>query len=138
MQNYDDLLHDPQLAHRGHFQRVPHVHLGELEFEHYGIRLSESPPRLETPGAAGEIGDAALPLCADVSDPASVRNAFAAAHEAFGRLDVVVNNAAIGPLYRLEDASDAELQATVGTNFLGVLYCTRATPWGASRAYLTE
>jgi crotonobetainyl-CoA:carnitine CoA-transferase CaiB-like acyl-CoA transferase len=50
VQSYDDLLHDPQLAHRGHFQRLEHVHLGELQFEHYAIRPSASPPRLRTPG----------------------------------------------------------------------------------------
>ncbi len=49
-QRFDDLLEDPQLAQRGHFQRLPHLHLGELPFEHYGIRPSASPPRLETPG----------------------------------------------------------------------------------------
>jgi benzylsuccinate CoA-transferase BbsF subunit len=50
VQGMDDLLADPQLAQRGHFQRLRHVHLGELAFEHYGIRLSQAPPRLETPG----------------------------------------------------------------------------------------
>ena len=50
VQGYDALLADPQLAHRGHFQRLRHAHLGELEFENYGIRLAEAPPRLESPG----------------------------------------------------------------------------------------
>ena len=50
VQTSEDLLADPQLAHRGHFQRIRHEHLGELLFENYGIRPSESPPRLVTPG----------------------------------------------------------------------------------------
>ncbi|MDJ0850480.1 MAG: CoA transferase [Myxococcota bacterium] len=50
VQSFDDLLEDPQLAHRGHFQTLRHVHLGDLRFEHYGIRLEESPPELTTPG----------------------------------------------------------------------------------------
>ncbi len=50
VQSCDDLLRDPQLAQRGHFQRLEHLHLGELQFEHYGIRPSASPPRLRTPG----------------------------------------------------------------------------------------
>ncbi len=50
VQHFDELLSDPQLAHRGHFQRRSHVHLGELPFENYGIRLSESPPVIDTPG----------------------------------------------------------------------------------------
>jgi len=50
VQTYDDLLNDPQLAHRGHFQRLEHAYLGELPFENYAIRPSASPPRLRTPG----------------------------------------------------------------------------------------
>ena len=50
VQDFDDLLRDPQLAHRGHFQKLRHVHLGDLEFENYGIRLSENPPALRAPG----------------------------------------------------------------------------------------
>jgi benzylsuccinate CoA-transferase BbsF subunit len=50
VQSYDDLLRDPQLAHRGHFQLLDHDPLGELHFEHYGIRPSASPPALRSPG----------------------------------------------------------------------------------------
>jgi benzylsuccinate CoA-transferase BbsF subunit len=50
VQTCDDLLEDPQLAHRGHFVRMRHRHLGELAFEHYGLIFSEGSRRLETPG----------------------------------------------------------------------------------------
>jgi crotonobetainyl-CoA:carnitine CoA-transferase CaiB-like acyl-CoA transferase len=50
VQDFQDLVRDPQLASRGHFRRLQHVHLGEMAFEHTGIRLSESPPRLERAG----------------------------------------------------------------------------------------
>ncbi|MGI9589956.1 MAG: CoA transferase, partial [Myxococcota bacterium] len=50
LQRMDELLEDPQLAHREHFQRRRHVHLGELAFENYAIRLAESPPVIATPG----------------------------------------------------------------------------------------
>jgi benzylsuccinate CoA-transferase BbsF subunit len=50
VQTCADLLADPQLAHRGHFVRLRHRHLGDLSFEHYGIRFSESERRLESPG----------------------------------------------------------------------------------------
>jgi len=43
VQGLAELLDDPQLAHRGHFVPLPHVHLGELPFERSGFRLSESP-----------------------------------------------------------------------------------------------
>jgi benzylsuccinate CoA-transferase BbsF subunit len=50
VQDFDELLADPQLAHRGHFRRLRHVHLGEMAFENYALRLSGGAPRLETPG----------------------------------------------------------------------------------------
>jgi benzylsuccinate CoA-transferase BbsF subunit len=50
VQGFDDLLRDPQLAHRGHFRTVSHRYLGELRLENYGIRLSGDAPRLATPG----------------------------------------------------------------------------------------
>jgi benzylsuccinate CoA-transferase BbsF subunit len=50
LQRFDELLEDPQLAHREHFHTLAHPHLGELPFESYGIRLAESPPEIETPG----------------------------------------------------------------------------------------
>jgi benzylsuccinate CoA-transferase BbsF subunit len=50
VQTFEDLLRDPQLAARGHFRRLRHVHLGELDFEHSGLRLAGHPPRLESPG----------------------------------------------------------------------------------------
>jgi len=61
VQDMDDLLRDPQLAHRGHFRKLRHVHLGELQFEQYALRPSESEPRLETPGPnLGEHNDEVL------------------------------------------------------------------------------
>ena len=61
VQGFDDLLRDPQLVHRGHFRALRHVHLGELQFENYGIRIEGSDPRLETPGPnLGEHNDEVL------------------------------------------------------------------------------
>jgi crotonobetainyl-CoA:carnitine CoA-transferase CaiB-like acyl-CoA transferase len=53
--NEDDLLKDPQLAHRGHFRPILHRHLGTIPFEHSGVRLSDSPPRLDRP--APDLGE---------------------------------------------------------------------------------
>jgi crotonobetainyl-CoA:carnitine CoA-transferase CaiB-like acyl-CoA transferase len=50
VQDFADLLRDPQLASRGHFRRLRHASLGELDFEHTGLRLAAHPPRLEAPG----------------------------------------------------------------------------------------
>ena len=45
---------------------------------------------------AAEAAGEALAVPADVSDPASIRDLFARAREAFGRLDLLFNNAGIG------------------------------------------
>jgi benzylsuccinate CoA-transferase BbsF subunit len=50
VQRFDDLAVDPQLAARGHFEKLEHVHLGEMAFEHNAVRCSESPQRLHSPG----------------------------------------------------------------------------------------
>ncbi len=42
VQTAADLIVDPQLSHRGHFETLRHVHLGELAFERSGFRLSYS------------------------------------------------------------------------------------------------
>lgn len=76
--------------------------------------------------AAERLGDAALPVRTDVRDPDSVRAAFELALRKLGRLDVLVNNAAVGILHRVERAADAELRAQVETNLLGAIYCARA------------
>ncbi|MCH6563270.1 MAG: CoA transferase, partial [Myxococcales bacterium] len=61
VQNFDDLLNDPQLAHRGHFQTLRHSKLGEMSFENYGIRLGDGPPEMRIPGPnLGEHNDYVL------------------------------------------------------------------------------
>lgn len=50
VQDFADLLADPQLAHREHFVALRHAHLGELPFERSGFRLTESPGELRSPG----------------------------------------------------------------------------------------
>ena len=61
VQSFQDLLDDPQLAARGHWQALHHVHLGEMPFERSGFRLSESPGALRTPGPnLGEHNQAVL------------------------------------------------------------------------------
>ena len=61
VQSFADLNRDPQLAHRGHFESASHVHLGELRFEHSGLRLSEARAAVRRPGPnLGEHNDLAL------------------------------------------------------------------------------
>jgi benzylsuccinate CoA-transferase BbsF subunit len=78
VQTVEDLLSDPQLLHRGHFRRLVHPVLGELAYEHSGVRLCAHPPRLERPGPRlGEHNDDVLQGILGL-DPAEVRRLVAA------------------------------------------------------------
>src|ERR1700693_3146397 len=76
--------------------------------------------------AAAEFGPAAKAFVTDISDPAAVRHSMRAIAEHFGAVDVLVNNAALGHLQRVEEADDALLQLEVNTNLLGPIYCIRS------------
>jgi meso-butanediol dehydrogenase / (S,S)-butanediol dehydrogenase / diacetyl reductase len=75
--------------------------------------------------AARNLGGAAVPVVCDISDPDSVRAAFAEIDGRLGSVDVLINNAAVFPIFTIGDATDQELETVVRTNLLGVLYCTR-------------
>ena len=75
---------------------------------------------------AGESAANALVVPADVSDPVSVRSLFARTKEAFGRLDVLFNNAGTGaPAVPLEDLTYEQWQFVVAVNLTGVFLCTQ-------------
>jgi NAD(P)-dependent dehydrogenase (short-subunit alcohol dehydrogenase family) len=62
----------------------------------------------------------------DVSDPASVKAAFAKTKEAFGRLDVLFNNAGIGaPPVPMEDLPYETWKKVVDINLTGMFLCTQ-------------
>jgi len=70
--------------------------------------------------------DAVLPLTLDVTDREAARTAVTRAHDAFGRLDVVVNNAGYGLFGAVEEASEEQARAQLETNFFGALWVTQA------------
>jgi meso-butanediol dehydrogenase/(S,S)-butanediol dehydrogenase/diacetyl reductase len=74
---------------------------------------------------AAEMGPSSEAHATDISDPAAVRGAFAAITARHGGVDVLVNSAAVGHLQSIEQAEDELLQAEIGTNFLGPIYCMR-------------
>jgi NAD(P)-dependent dehydrogenase (short-subunit alcohol dehydrogenase family) len=79
----------------------------------------------ETAGESG-AGERALVVPADVSDPGSVRALFAATVAAFGRLDVLFNNAGRGgPAVPLEDVTDEQWKQVVDVNLTGMFLCIR-------------
>lgn len=71
-------------------------------------------------------GAAVLPLRLDVTDRAACFAAVKAAHDHFGRLDIVVNNAGYGQYGFVEELSEAEARAQMETNFFGALWVTQA------------
>ena len=83
-------------------------------------------PLEETAAKAGLAGERALAIPADISDPASVAALFGQAKEAFGRLDLLFNNAGIGsaPL-PLEDLSYEQWKSVIDINLTGAFLCTQ-------------
>ncbi|MBJ7463849.1 MAG: SDR family oxidoreductase [Mycolicibacterium sp.] len=71
-------------------------------------------------------GEAILPLQLDVTDRDADFAAVKAAHEHFGRLDIVVNNAGYGQFGFIEELSEAEARDQIETNVFGALWVTQA------------
>jgi len=75
---------------------------------------------------AAKYGDAILPIRLDVTDRGADFAAVKLAHDYFGRLDVVVNNAGYGQFGMVEEISESEIRAQLETNLLGALWVTQA------------
>ena len=75
---------------------------------------------------AGPGGQRALAVPTDVSVPESVRALFARTKQAFGRLDLLFNNAGVGaPAVNLEDLSYEQWKNVVDINLTGPFLCTQ-------------
>lgn len=69
----------------------------------------------------------ALPVQTDVTDPAAVARLFDAAVSAFGRVDLLFNNAGTGaPAVPLDELTPAQWRAVVDVNLNGMFYCMQA------------
>ena len=80
----------------------------------------------ETVKAAGAAGERALAVPTDVADPDSIRALFAKTKAAFGRLDVLFNNAGTGaPPIPLEDLTYEQWKTVVDINLSGAFLCTQ-------------
>lgn len=99
-----------RLARAGH-----HVVIGDID---------ESAAR-HTVDALGRDGLQASSVRLDVSDPASVAEAFASIDAAWGRCDVVVNNAGIARTCAFVDFPLDSWQAHLNVNVTGVLLCAQ-------------
>ena len=80
----------------------------------------------KTQEETGEKGKNAIVVRTDVGDPEAVRELFARTKEAFGRLDVLFNNAGVGaPGRPLEDLTYEQWRTVVDANLTGPFLCTQ-------------
>lgn len=75
---------------------------------------------------AEELGGEHLAVECDVASPDSVRAAFAKIAERFPKIDVLINNAAVYEPFKVVDATDEQIAASVTTNLAGPIYCCRS------------
>jgi NAD(P)-dependent dehydrogenase (short-subunit alcohol dehydrogenase family) len=94
----------------------------------YDVALAgrRAEPLAQVIASAGLSAERALAVPTDVSDPESVRALFARAKQAFGRLDLLFNNAGVGaPGIPLEDLTFAHWKNVVDINLTGAFLCTQ-------------
>ena len=90
-----------------------------------GRRLDALEQTIAQAGAGGAAQLLAVPT--DVGDPASVKALFAKTEQAFGRLDLLFNNAGMGaPAVPMEELSYEQWKAVVDVNLTGPFLCTQA------------
>jgi len=80
----------------------------------------------ETKSLAGTLAEHALAVPTDATDPAAVVALFDATRTAFGRLDVLFNNAGTGaPAIPMDELTVAQWKAVVDVNLTAVFLCTQ-------------
>lgn len=101
-----------------------------LELASYGANVVLAARRTEAlDRVAAEVraaGGQPLVVTADVSGPDQVQRLAAAAVERFGRIDVWINNAAVGAIGRFEDIPIEDHARVVDVNLKGVIYGSHA------------
>lgn len=102
-----------------------------LEMAHEGahVVVNAKANRSEAEAVAKEaeaLGVKAITTLADVSDKSQVDAMFKQALEAFGRVDILVSNAAIRPQKSFTELSVEEWHQAIGVILDGAFYCTQA------------
>lgn len=75
---------------------------------------------------ASAVPDRVLAAALDVTDPAQVASAVRQAHDRFGHVDVLVNNAGYGYRAAVEEGDDADVRALFETHFFGTVAMIKA------------
>jgi NAD(P)-dependent dehydrogenase (short-subunit alcohol dehydrogenase family) len=95
-----------------------------LEAGHRLVATARQPASLSD--LAERYGERILPVPLDVTDVAAAQAAVAAGVAAFGRIDVVVNNAGYANLAAIEDITPEDFREQLDANLLGVVNVTKA------------
>lgn len=81
--------------------------------------------RLDT--AVTSLGDRALGVPGDATDPADLETLASAIHDRYGRLDVVFANAGVGAFQPFGDVTEAEFHRVVDVNFKAAFFTVQKT-----------
>ncbi|MGX7682040.1 oxidoreductase [Jatrophihabitans sp. DSM 45814] len=88
------------------------------------IATARTPEQLQD--LVDQYGDQVRGVPLDVTDPVAAEAAIAAATDAFGRLDVLVNNAGYSDIASIEETSLADFRTQIETNLWGTINVTKA------------
>jgi len=91
----------------------------------FRVAASARDPQQIADLVAGRDGQA-MALALDVTDADQIKNAVAETERAFGRIDVLVNNAGYGYMAAVEEGEDEGIRAQFETNFFGLTAMIRA------------
>jgi len=88
------------------------------------VATAREPQRLDD--LVERYGDQIRTVALDVTDSVAAQAAVKVAIDAFGRLDVLINNAGFGHMVPFEQTEEAAFRLEFDTNFFGVVNVTRA------------
>ena len=93
----------------------------------HSVLIARRPePLNEAADAISAEGGAASVYACDIADSAQVLETAAAIQAAFGKVDILINNAGIPAPRTFEDTDFSDWDAVIGVNLSGVFYLTRA------------